>query len=194
MRQFIIGKKYLVRLFRFKGVVMSSYTYTQSETTTFTLTHAKHIAAKVATDLKRIQRFYHSPNDNRIEKYESELIALLKEGYLERVTYGFKKDGAFIEPTISYTAQDLSQNQSMIDNDPGKIRPAANITGASFSSYLVYSSKWHSLTSSQQQAFEKNLPFQRNGMPEPGVNGYLEDDRTYSAGGRALSRSSVRSF
>jgi len=31
--------------------------YTISETATFTLTHAKHMAAKVAADLKRLQRF-----------------------------------------------------------------------------------------------------------------------------------------
>ncbi|ENU95837.1 MULTISPECIES: HORMA-1 domain-containing protein [Acinetobacter] len=173
---------------------MSSYSYTQSETTTFTLTHAKHIAAKVATDLKRIQRFYQSPNDGHIEQYQNEIIALLKAGYLEKVTYGFKKNGAFIEPAISYTAQELSQNQSVNDDDPGKIRPGANIIGATFSSYLIYSSKWHDLTYSQQQEFEKNLPFQRSEMPEPDINGYLENDRTYSAGGRALNRSSVRSF
>jgi hypothetical protein len=37
--------------------------YTFSESTTFTLTHAKHMAAKVATDLKRMQRLYGYPSD-----------------------------------------------------------------------------------------------------------------------------------
>ena len=34
-----------------------SYSYTISTLTSFTVTHARHIAAKVATDLKRLQRF-----------------------------------------------------------------------------------------------------------------------------------------
>ena len=38
-----------------------SYSYTLSETRTFTVTHARHMAAKVATDLKRMQRLYGSP-------------------------------------------------------------------------------------------------------------------------------------
>ena len=39
---------------------MSSYTIT--ETTTFTVTHARHMAAKVSADLKRMQRFYGYPS------------------------------------------------------------------------------------------------------------------------------------
>ena len=35
-----------------------SYSYSVTDTATFTRTHAKHIAAKVATDLKRMHRFY----------------------------------------------------------------------------------------------------------------------------------------
>jgi hypothetical protein len=171
-----------------------SYSYTLSETTTFTLTHAKHIAAKVATDLKRIQRFYGSiPTDKSIADYEIELIELLKAGYLSTVTYGFRRDGNWIEPTLRYTARDLA-GFSANDEDPGKIRPGANIVGASFYSYLTYSPAWNQLSTADQDAFKKRLPFYRGSAPEPGVNGYLADDRTYSSGGRALNRASVRSY
>ena len=63
-----------------------SYSYTLSETTTFTVTHARHMAAKVATDLKRLQRFYGQPSNSDIADYEIEVIALLKGGYLGTVT------------------------------------------------------------------------------------------------------------
>ena len=43
-----------------------SYSYTES--TTFTVTHARHMAAKVATDLKRMQRFYGKPSDERYRR------------------------------------------------------------------------------------------------------------------------------
>lgn len=106
-------------------------TITFSESNTFTITHARHIAAKVATDLKRMQRFYGAPNDAAIERYESELMALLKAGYVEKVSYGFRRNGLLIEPTLIYTARDLAA-QTAGDDDPGRVRPGADITGASF--------------------------------------------------------------
>ena len=101
-----------------------SYSYTISETTTFTITHARHIAAKVATDLKRMQRFYGNPSDTRISDYETEVIALLKAGYLGTVAYGFRRNDNWIEPTLKYTAQELAEG-SASDDDPGQIRHGA---------------------------------------------------------------------
>jgi len=170
-----------------------SYSYTLTETTTFTLTHAKHMAAKVATDLKRLQRLYNLPSDDTIAKYETEVTELLKAGYLGTLTLGFKRGDQWIEPTLRYTARDLA-GMSANDDDPGRIRPGANITGASFYSYLTYSAAWNNLTQAQQEAFKERMPFHRSGAPEPGINGYLASDRTYSSGGRALDRSTVRSY
>ena len=170
-----------------------SYSSTITESLTFTVTHARHMAAKVATDLLRMQRFYRSPSDADIDAYEEEVIALLKAGYLGRVWYGFKLDGSWIEPTIKYTARDL-YNAPAVDNDPGKVRPGADIAGASFYSFLTYSAAWGYLTPSEQDAFKRSLPFYRSSGTEPPVYGYLLPDRTYSAGGRALDRASVRSY
>lgn len=169
-----------------------SYSYTESETATFTVTHARHMAAKVATDLKRIQRLYGRPGDSAIAEFETEVIELLKAGYLGTVTYGYKRGNDWIEPTLRYSALDLS-GMSANDDDPGKIRPGANIDGAKFYSYLTYSNAWNNLTGDERNAFKKNLPFIRSNNAEPGVDGYLSDDRTYSSGGRALNRASVRS-
>lgn len=168
----------------------NSYTYTDS--ITFTLTHAKHIAAKVATDLKRLQRLYGEPSDLMITKYEAEIIELLKLGYLKCVTYGYRRDGQWIEPALRYSSRDLAGGIAD-DDDPGRVRPGANVAGATFYSYLNYSSAWHGLTSAQRAAVEQQLPIARPGAEEPTVNGYLTNDRTYSAGGRALNRASVRS-
>lgn len=169
----------------------NSFSYTESST--FTVTHARHMAAKVATDLKRLQRLFGLPSDARMAEFETEATELLKAGYLGTVTYGFRREGKWIEPTLRYTAHDLSGGASN-DDDPGKIRASANIDGASFHSYLTYSAAWDQLTAADQEAFEKTLPFQRSGASEPGVSGYFSDDRTYSSGGRALNRATVRSF
>jgi hypothetical protein len=170
---------------------MSSFTVT--ETTTFTLTHARHLASKVSADLKRMQRFYGEPSDLEITRYETELIEMLKAGYLGTLTLGYKRDGAWIEPTLRYTARDLAGSDGT-DDDPGRVRPGANISNATFYNYMTYSAKWNALSDSERDAFKKTLPFCRGGAPEPSVNGYLEADRTYSSGGRSLNRSTVRSY
>lgn len=170
-----------------------STSYSVSESTSFTVTHARHMAAKVATDLKRMQRLYGSPSDADIADFETEVIELLKAGYLNTVWYGYRCDGLWVEPTLRFTAKDLA-GATANDDDPGRIRAGADIAGAAFYTYLTRTAAWHNLTSEQRQNFEKGLPFQRGGAPEPSVNGYLNPDRIYSAGGRALNRDSVRSW
>jgi len=170
---------------------MSSYSYTESAT--FTVTHARHMAAKIATDLKRVQRLYGSPSDIEIEAYEAEAVALLKAGYLGHVIYGYKRNGSWIEPTLRYSARDLN-GSSANDDDPGRIRPGRDVAGAVFTSFLSYSSTYFQASTADRESFESGLPFQRSSGTEPPVSGYLADDRTYSAGGRALDRSTVRSY
>ncbi|MBI1393902.1 MAG: hypothetical protein GC152_14285 [Alphaproteobacteria bacterium] len=170
-----------------------SSSFTITEARTFTVTHARHMAAKVATDLKRMQRLYGKPSDASIVDYETEIIALLKAGYLSAVTYGYRRNDLWIEPALRYTARDL-EDASANDDDPGRIRPGANLDGASFYSYLTYSAAWDKLSEAEQDSFKKSLPFYRGGAPEPAIDGYLSNDRTYSSGGRALDRASVRSY
>jgi len=168
-----------------------SYSYSSTESTTFTITHAKYIAAKVATDLKRIQRFYHQPSNGDIDDYEHEIVQLLKYGYLEKVTYGFKRGGNWIEPTLLYTAAQLG---IAANDDPGKVRPGKDISNSSFYSFLEYSSAWYALTETEKEEFKKPLSLKRGFANTPGISGYLEEDRTYSSGGKSLLRSSVRSY
>jgi hypothetical protein len=170
-----------------------STSYTVTDAVTFTVTHARHLASKVATDLNRIQRLYDLPSDHHIEQYELELVELLKWGYLGTVTYGFKRGDQWIEPTLRYTSRDLLGSDGQ-DDDPGKVRPGADVSGASFHSYLTYSTEWDRLSSREKADFKDRLPFQRNGAQEPGISGYLSTDLSYSSGGRALCRSSVRGY
>lgn len=170
---------------------MSSYSYT--ETTTFTVTHARHMAAKIATDLKRVQRLYGGLTDQEIADYEAEATALMKAGYLDHVSYGFQRHGSWIEPTLRYSARDLAGG-SANDDDPGRIKPGRDVSGAAFTSFLSYSSAYFQASDADRESFKSGLPFRRSTGTEPPVNGYLMSDRTYSAGGRALDRSIVRSY
>lgn len=167
---------------------MSSYTFSQ----TFTETHAKHLAAKVSTDLKRIQRFYGYPSDTDIDEYEQEIIQFLKQGYLKEVTYGFKRDDKWIQPTLRYTAKDLAT--AGIDDDPGRIRPGADISGARFYSYMTYTQLYFNSPSDELEKFREGLPFNRTGADYPGTDGYFSNDKSYYSGGKGLDRSSLNEF
>lgn len=168
-----------------------SSSYTSTATNTFTITHARHISAKVSTDLKRMQRFYDQPSSQKITDFEEEIAQLLKNGYLDTVTFGFKRDGQWIEPTIRYTASELSYG---IDDTPGTISANADVSRATFYSYLTYSEKFESLTQQEKDDFKKTLPIKRGYADEPSVSGHYENDKTYSSGDRSLSRKTLRSY
>lgn len=167
----------------------NTYTYTDSQT--FTRAHAKQISYRVATDLKRMQRFYGHPTDDRIEKYDREVVELMTAGYLHTITYGYSRNNSWIEPTLRYTALDLAIPG--FGDNPGRVLPGANVTGASFGSYLTYSSAWDALPAAQRDAFGRRLPFKRCGAPAPEVDGYWYRDLIYFSGGRGLQRAAVRS-
>lgn len=170
-----------------------SQSFTISTSNTFTVTHARHLASKVATDLKRIQRFYGSPSDATITDYELELTEFLRGGYLSEVIYGFKRSDKWVVPTLLYTASEIASGG--VDDDPGRVRPGSNIAGAYFTSLLTLNQKWYSLSASEKENFEKNLPFRRaSGSASAVEGGYFATDNTYSSGGRSLGRASVRSY
>lgn len=168
---------------------MSSFTTTQ--TSSFTVTRARYIASKVATDLKRFQRFYGSPSDNLIDRYEGELAGLLKHDAVDNVVYGFQRNSLWTPASVRYRA--ITGGVLVADDDPGKIRPGVDVAGAHFTSFLRYSSTWFALTAVEREAIENSLPIQRGTGSVPNLeSGAWSDDLNYSAGGRGLGRSSVR--
>lgn len=173
-----------------------SYSFTVSNTETFTVTHARHIASKVATDLKRLQRFYGkwapSLTNSKIVDFQLELIAYLVAGYLDSVAYGFRRNGSWIVPTLRYTAYELSQTADVRDDAPGVVHPGEDVSGASFYSFLTANQSWINASAHDQEEFLKLLPISRDFGQAPGLDGYWDQDRIYSAGGRALNRFSLR--
>lgn len=158
--------------------------------TTFTLTHAKYLASKIATDLKRIQRFYNAPSDKQISDYEQEITELLKEGYLDNITYGFKRGDTWIKPSIKYTASDLTNGT--LDDDPGKIPVGADVSNATFGSFLCRNSKWSQLSQIERDKFTQGMPFQRGDGSLPKAEGEFSNDLTYGSGGKTINRSTLK--
>lgn len=162
-----------------------------SYTTTFSITNARYVTSKIKTDLRLLQRFYRKPSDEDVDDYDEEAAQLLAKGYLDTVTYGFRRNGLWIPPTLRYVARNDGTLAS--DDRAGRVPAGLNVSGASFYSYLTYSSKWDRLTAPEQQAVKDSLPVKRSGAPEPGSSGgYWAGDRTYSSNGSGVGRSTLR--
>lgn len=167
----------------------TTITQTSTTTTTFTLTHAKHIAAKVATDLMRFTRFYRNPSVEEINNYEIELTALLKGGYLDKVIYGFHRNGKWVEALMYHAAPD---GTLVGDDDPGKIRPGTDVPGESFTSHLWRNARWYALSDAEKEAFYRDLPIKRSPSAVMELeSGYWSTGLSYSAGGRGVTRSTI---
>lgn len=161
---------------------MGSFSVTASAS--FTITHARYLASKVATDLKRLQGLYRSydPSNAEIDSYEAELTYLLKHDAVGSVVYGYQRNGVWTPACVRYTVDASGSIQA--DDDPGKVRPGHDVTNAVFTSCLSYSDSWSSRTASERAAIENASPLQRTTGSAPGLErGYWADDRSYSAGG-----------
>jgi len=164
-----------------------SQTYTTTET--WSRTHARYVAGKVAADLRQMQQAYGQPTDAAIVDYLVELVVLLTDGYVSDVSYGHRRNGAWVA-ALKYTADmygDLS-----IDDRSGRIPRGADITGASWHSFLTFSDKWSVLSLRQRESIERQLPFVRTDGVEPVIRiGDWFRDKTYSSAGCGLRRACV---
>jgi hypothetical protein len=162
-------------------------TYTYSET--FTRSNARYVASKVAADMRLLQRFYGRPTDAEIDAYTVELVELLLGGYVQRVTYGFKRNDAWVV-ALRYEAR--LDGTIDVDDRAGRVTPGLDITGADWYSYLVHSYAWARLSAAEQARIEAGLPVRRTGADEPSSNGSWIQDRSYSASGSGVRRASLR--
>jgi hypothetical protein len=159
-----------------------------SFSTTFTRTHAREIASRVAADLRLMRSFYGAPSLEEIDEYEEEFVELLVGGYLKQLEYGFKCGGARVV-SLRYTVVPGSGEPQRA----GGVFARADITGASFFSYLTYSETFLQLSHAEQSAIEDALPVARTpGIAPSNGNGYWVADKSYAAGGVAASREMFR--
>jgi Bacterial HORMA domain family 1 len=165
-----------------------SSTYTISET--FTLTHARRLAAKVAADMHQCQRFYNLPTDTQIENYQQELIVLLHGGYIKSYEFGFQTKDDRRVVSWSYTvgpSGDLEGGRS------GGLFPSADISDAVTFNFLTYSSEWSALSNAEKVKIKASYPVHRtDGSPPRDGNGYWDSSRHYASGGVAITRKEFR--
>lgn len=162
-------------------------TFTKTET--FTLTHARYIASKVAADLRRFCAYYGQPSDATIDIYVDELTELLVGNYVESIEYGFKKDGQRVV-SLKYKARPLG---GLSDSGSGSVYARANTVGATWFSSLSYTVAWHSLSEGERAKYISSKFRVTMAAPRDGA-GYWQTDRSYSAGGVSAARSTFRPY
>jgi Bacterial HORMA domain family 1 len=170
-------------------------TNTYTQTRTFTITHARYITSKIAADLRQLRLFYGYPSDSDIDSYAEEAALLLRDGYLERVDYGFRREhpdlGSQWVLLLRYTAR----NGLLEDDHAGRVPPCVDIAGTRFWSFLSNSAKFFALSETERIQVTDALPIKRTPAREAGfATGTWSSARTYSAADQGVTRSVFRAL
>ena len=165
-----------------------SYSYTTTES--FTLTHARRLAAKVAADMHQCHRFYGQPTEKQIENYQQELIVLLHGGYVQSYEFGFKTTDGRRVVSWSYT---VSPSGDLEGGRSGGLFSSADISKAVSFNFLTTSTAWSNLPTVERDKIKASYPVHRtDGSPPQDGNGYWDSSRHYASGGLAVTRKEFR--
>ncbi len=160
-----------------------TFTYTTPET--FTVVHARKLAAKIVADMHQCRRFYGEPTEAEITAWNDELVVMLAGGYVDSYEFGFKsKDRRVVSwfYTVS-AAGELEGGRS------GGLYPGASISGASMFNFMTTSASWGRLSERQRNAERAKHGVNRTtGEPPADGSGHWVIDRVYVAGGVAVRR------
>lgn len=158
-------------------------------TSTFTRTNARYLASKIAADLRQLRSFYGRPTEQQIDDPSDELVEMLAGGYVATYEAGFRKDGKRLV-SERYT---VSSSGLATDERAGGVYARADVTGASWFTFMSYSDAWWDLSDAARKAVKDSVAIDRSPGTEPtDGNGYWEGGRNYASGGTSTSRSGFR--
>lgn len=165
------------------------YTYTTSAT--FTRTHARHLGAKIAADLRQCSTLHGKPPPGVIEDYLDELVELLVGGYLSEYEFGFKRDGQRI--VCWRYAINSDGSIASVTGEPGGLYAKDLPAGARYYNFVSYSSAWAALSDGEREQMQERLPVKRTSgsLPDDG-SGYWHETRDYGAAGVRITRQEYR--
>jgi hypothetical protein len=163
-----------------------TYSYTTAET--FTIVHARKLAAKVIADMHQCKGFYGRPTS--VEDWQEELIVKLAGEYVAIYEFGFRTDDDKRVLSWRYrvtAAGDLEGGRS------GGLCATAKVANATWFNFLWHSSKWDDLSQEERDKVEAQHSITRTvgDAPTDGSGRWVRD-RTFVSGGRALQREEFR--
>ncbi|MCP2242450.1 HORMA-1 domain-containing protein [Lentzea aerocolonigenes] len=155
-----------------------------TRSSSYTITDARYVGAKIGADLRQLRAVYGKPADlDLIDRYVEEVALLLNQGYLDTVDYGFRDaTGNVWKLRMRYRA---SFGGHLVDNPPGRLPRTADVATLPFHSFLTYSPAFHALPPSEQHAFKETLPISRTTGTEPGTGS------SYTAPGHGYGRNGI---
>jgi Bacterial HORMA domain family 1 len=161
-----------------------------TRTTTFTRTHARHIASKIVADLRQMNHFYGQPSETDIDKYFEEVTELLAAGYLRTFEDGFETSDGRRVVTVRY---EIRSDGTLTDDRSGRVYPGADISSATHFNFVTYTDSFLNMSKADRDAFKATLPVQRVSQAERSDgNGYWVSDRSYASGGVGAQRGVFR--
>ncbi len=160
-----------------------SYSYTTTDS--FTLTHARKLAAKVTADMHQCRLLYGDPTEAEVDRYNEELVVMLAARYVSSYEFGYQKGDRRIVSWY-YTvaaAGDLEGGRS------GGLYAKADITGASWFNFMTTNYAWSGLTEGERDKVRAEHTIHRvTGDPPSDGSGRWVSDRAYVSGGVAVQR------
>jgi hypothetical protein len=167
--------------------------FSQSWVETFSITHARELASRIASDLLLMSTYYNGyPSREYIERLLEEIAQYLAAGYLSSFEIGFQRGDRERVFTLLYEAL---ADGTLSGNRAGGVPAYEDVSDATPFNYLVTNSRFAELSADEQAAFEAGLPVRRASAPPPrDGNGYWTDDRYYGAGGVSLRRKRFVSY
>lgn len=162
-------------------------TSSRAITSSFTITDARYVGAKIGADLRLLNNLHGRPALTDIDDYVEEVALLLRDGHLGTVDYGFMDSGTRVwKLRLRYTA---TLGGQLVDSRPGGLPTSGNFAAYSFHSYLTYSTKFNALTATQQASIKQALPITRVGADEPSAGaGSTSNGNGYGRNGAGVNR------
>ena len=169
----------------FWPVVLGVNVMYETRTSTATYAQAKQLGAIVRMELTQMRAFYKAPSAEMLEKLVTEFETLVSRGYLEKVQYGFKRNGLIVFQ-LEYTAS----SGGLQSDRPGRVPATLDLEGASWFSFLTTSVAFRRLSTKEQADFEATLPLQRTPAETPSLASgvYFGNAKTYSTEDLGVSR------
>ena len=160
--------------------------FSQSWVDTFSITHARHIASRIAGDLRLMNRYYGYPRLSQIDDLLEEIAQCLAAGYLKSFEIGYERGARERVFTLFY---EVLCDGTLSDNRSGGVPPYQDMSDATPFNYLIFNSRFWALSEEGREAFEASLPVKRRSAPPlQDGNGYWSEDRSYGAGGVSVRR------
>lgn len=166
-----------------------SYSYTQSQTKSYTYANVRHINDKILGDLTYLLvRFPGIFTEERVTAWKNDFYHWMNDGYAQTIDILFmRNDECFCE--VKYELKD--DGSISADDNVGRIR-GVDLSGAYTSVVITYTSKWTELTAEEQQNFrdEKlHLSWGAAGKTNYAYGLTQKFDKQYSSGSVGVQRS-----